>query len=58
MQLMSQCTDNIMANSSFSWWGAWLGDSADKKVIAPSLWFGPAKPFNTDDLYCKGWEIV
>lgn len=54
--LMTQCHDFVIANSSFSWWGAYLSSWADKRVICPKQWFGPAYAhFNTNDLYCKDW---
>jgi hypothetical protein len=52
LYLMSMCQHQIIANSSFSWWGSWLNPHPDKRIIAPQTWFGPAlKHLNTDDLY-------
>ena len=57
--LMSLCTDAIIANSSFSWWGAWLIDNPDKTVVAPKKWFGPQYDhYHMDDLIPEGWIQV
>ena len=56
--LMSLCDDFIIANSSYSWWGAWLSTNKDKKVIAPVQWFGTkgyTKDHDTKDLIPETW---
>jgi hypothetical protein len=52
--LMSQCRHNIIANSSFSWWGAWLNSNTDKIVIAPQNWLS-VKNYNINDLVPEKW---
>jgi hypothetical protein len=57
--LMSKCNHNIIANSSFSWWGAWLNEHENKKVISPQKWFGINNlHLDTSDLYCDKWIII
>jgi len=55
LRLMSQCKHHIIANSSFSWWGAWLNKNPDKIVIAPKKWFNISE-HNTEDLIPKKWQ--
>lgn len=54
MYLMSLCQHHIIANSSFSWWGAWLNSNPNKIVIAPQKWFNDTS-INTDDLIPESW---
>lgn len=57
LYLMSLCRHNIIANSSFSWWGAWLNKNPGKIVVAPSKWFGEAN-IDTKDLIPQEWLKV
>lgn len=55
---MSKCTHNIIANSSFSWWGAWLNNNPNKKVIAPLKWFGDTSHYSDKDLIPSKWKRI
>jgi hypothetical protein len=57
LRLMSLCKHNIIANSSFSWWGAWLNNHSDKTIIAPSQWFKNQNYIDAD-LLPENWIRV
>ena len=59
LRLMTLCKHHIIANSSFSWWGAWLSLNYNKIVIAPKNWttFGLSKQ-QEESVYCKDWIII
>ena len=59
--IMKHCDHHIIANSSFSWWGAWLGGNPHKKIVAPRRWFGETgrkSQYDTSDLIPEEWVVL
>ena len=57
LYLMGLCQNHIISNSTFSWWGVFLNKNLNKKIVAPSTWFGPKGP-NAKDIYESYWDVV
>jgi len=59
LYLMSKIKNNIIANSSFSWWAAWLNQNKDKQIIAPKNWFAHKNShLNIKDLIPENWIVI
>jgi hypothetical protein len=58
LTLMSSAAHNIIANSSFSWWGAWLNQTPGRRVVAPKTWFGQVSGFDTTNIVPGGWLTI
>ena len=57
--IMSKCSDFIIANSTYSWWGAWLCNNKDKVVLYSDRWFGPNNEHKSlKDLFPPTWQMV
>ncbi len=58
LYLMSRCRDNVITNSTFAWWGAWLNPRPDKVVVAATAWNRPGIPKPIEGILCEDWRTI
>ncbi|MDG3007482.1 alpha-1,2-fucosyltransferase [Paludisphaera mucosa] len=58
LYLMTQCGANVITNSTFAWWGAWLNAAPGSRIVAPSHWNRPGIPIPIRDILCESWIKV
>ncbi|WP_035611033.1 alpha-1,2-fucosyltransferase [Haloferula sp. BvORR071] len=58
LHLMSEASHHIIANSSYSWWAAWLGKKTGQQVLMPSVWYRTGMKAPAEEKRCDGWEFV
>lgn len=56
--LMTQCRTNIVTNSTFAWWGAWLNSTINRKVVAAREWCRPGIPIQIEGILCDDWILL
>jgi hypothetical protein len=58
LALQISCENNIISNSTFGWWGAWLNSNPSKMIVSPKRWFGPKMPHDEKDLLPTEWTQI
>lgn len=58
LYLMSRCRANVITNSTFAWWGAWLNAHPERMIVAPTYWCRPGVPNPVNEILCEDWVKV